>query len=197
MLNNFRWSLMDYKFKGELIGRCSRVRSLVDASAERAWCPGSVAHVLTGACRCQALPADRTTNSRAVSCRRTTAQPPQRGTHRSLCTTAGEEVLRKSGLPYTVVRPAGLTDDPAGQAQLAVAQGDKSSGRVARADVAAVAVAALTGECRTGWAVWAGMTGIRGRIAVQTSGLCRCCCCSSAVLLLCLRLLLQTLPFGM
>lgn len=60
--------------------------------------------------------------------------------------TAGEELLRKAGLPYTVVRPGGLTDDPAGQAQLAVAQGDKSSGRVARADVAAVAVAALTGE---------------------------------------------------
>lgn len=57
-------------------------------------------------------------------------------------------MLRKSGLPYAVVRPGGLTDDPAGQAQLAVAQGDKSSGRVARADVAAVAVAALTGEWR-------------------------------------------------
>ena len=31
---------------------------------------------------------------------------------------AGEEALRASGLPYTVVRPGGLTDKPAGEAQL-------------------------------------------------------------------------------
>ncbi|PRW59141.1 nad-dependent epimerase dehydratase isoform B [Chlorella sorokiniana] len=62
----------------------------------------------------------------------------------------GEEVLRKSGLPYTVVRPGGLVDEPAGQAQLVVAQGDKSSGRVARADVAAVAVAALNDPAARG-----------------------------------------------
>ena len=35
---------------------------------------------------------------------------------------AGEEVLRRSGVPYTIVRPGGLSNDPAGQAQLVVAQ---------------------------------------------------------------------------
>lgn len=42
-----------------------------------------------------------------------------------------------------MVRPGGLTDGPAGQALLVAAQGDKGSGRVARADVAAACVAAL------------------------------------------------------
>ena len=35
----------------------------------------------------------------------------------------GEEALRASGVPYTVVRPGGLTGDPAGQARLVAAQG--------------------------------------------------------------------------
>lgn len=56
----------------------------------------------------------------------------------------GEELLRKSGVPYTVVRPGGLSNDPPGQANLLVAQGDTMSGKVSRADVAAVCVAALT-----------------------------------------------------
>lgn len=56
----------------------------------------------------------------------------------------GEEALRRSGVPYTIVRPGGLTGEPAGQARLEVAQGDRGSGRVSRADVAAVCVAALT-----------------------------------------------------
>lgn len=56
----------------------------------------------------------------------------------------GEEALRRSGVSYTIVRPGGLTSEPAGQARLKVAQGDHGSGRVSRADVAAVCVAALT-----------------------------------------------------
>ncbi|KAL4419569.1 hypothetical protein ABPG77_003595 [Micractinium sp. CCAP 211/92] len=56
----------------------------------------------------------------------------------------GEEALRRSGVQYTIVRPGGLTSEPAGQARLEVAQGDHGSGRVSRADVAAVCVAALT-----------------------------------------------------
>lgn len=56
----------------------------------------------------------------------------------------GEELLRKSGASYTIVRPGGrLNDKPAGQELLATAQGDQSSGHVSRADVAAVCVAAL------------------------------------------------------
>ena len=56
----------------------------------------------------------------------------------------GEEALRRSGVDYCVVRPGGLTDGPAGQATLTAQQGDRASGRVSRADVAAVCVAALT-----------------------------------------------------
>jgi uncharacterized protein YbjT (DUF2867 family) len=55
---------------------------------------------------------------------------------------AGEEALRASGVPYTIVRPGGLTDDPAG-AQLALSHEDTASGRIARADVALVCIAAL------------------------------------------------------
>ncbi|MEO8444162.1 MAG: SDR family oxidoreductase [Gammaproteobacteria bacterium] len=55
----------------------------------------------------------------------------------------GEAYLRASGVPYTIVRPGGLTDDPAGQTGLVLQQGDKGSGRIARGDVAAVMVAAL------------------------------------------------------
>ena len=55
----------------------------------------------------------------------------------------GEEALRASGLNYTVVRPGGLKDGPAGQKRLVIGQGDRSSGAVNRADVAAVCVAAL------------------------------------------------------
>lgn len=62
----------------------------------------------------------------------------------------GEEALRASGLPYTVVRPGGLKDDPAGRRPLVAAQGDRSSGSVARADVAAVCVAALTDPAARG-----------------------------------------------
>lgn len=55
----------------------------------------------------------------------------------------GEAHLRASGVAYTIVRPGGLTDDPAGQTGLVFQQGDEGSGRIARADVAAVMIAAL------------------------------------------------------
>ncbi len=55
----------------------------------------------------------------------------------------GEAHLRASGVPYTIVRPGGLTDDPGGQAGIALQQGDAGSGRIPRADVAAVMIAAL------------------------------------------------------
>lgn len=84
--------------------------------------------------------------------------PPPRRPPAPYPPPAGEEVLRKSGLPYTVVRPGGLTNDPAGQVELVVAQGDSSSGRVARDDVAAVAVAALSGARGWGWG-WDGVGG--------------------------------------
>ena len=54
-----------------------------------------------------------------------------------------EEYIRSSGMKYTIVRPGGLKDGPAGEKTLVVQQGDTSAGSVARADVAAVCVAAL------------------------------------------------------
>ncbi|MEQ1801615.1 MAG: SDR family oxidoreductase [Gammaproteobacteria bacterium] len=55
----------------------------------------------------------------------------------------GEAHLRASGVPYTIVRPGGLTDDPGGQTGIDLQQGDEGSGRIPRADVAAVMIAAL------------------------------------------------------
>jgi uncharacterized protein YbjT (DUF2867 family) len=56
----------------------------------------------------------------------------------------GEDALRKSGVPYTVLRPVGLWDKPAGQMGIALVPGDPPiSAMIARADVAAVAVQAL------------------------------------------------------
>jgi uncharacterized protein YbjT (DUF2867 family) len=56
----------------------------------------------------------------------------------------GEAALRASGVPYTIVRPGNLRDEPGSQKGLRTLQGDpKISGRVARADVATVCIAAL------------------------------------------------------
>jgi len=55
----------------------------------------------------------------------------------------GEQHLRASGVPYTIVRPGGLTDDEGEQAGLVFRQGDQDSGRISRSDVAAVMIAAL------------------------------------------------------
>lgn len=58
----------------------------------------------------------------------------------------GEDALRASGVPYTIVRPGGLRDDPGGQVGVKAMQGDtlESQGTIARADVAAACVASLT-----------------------------------------------------
>lgn len=56
----------------------------------------------------------------------------------------GEEVLRTSGLNYTIIRPGTLTDEPGGVHGVRIDQGDKiSSGRISRSDVAALCLAAL------------------------------------------------------
>ena len=56
----------------------------------------------------------------------------------------GEDALRASDVAYTIVRPGSLTDEPGGQRALKLDQGDKISGRVSRADVADIALQALT-----------------------------------------------------
>lgn len=64
---------------------------------------------------------------------------------------AGEAKLRASGVPYTIVRPGGLTDGAGGVSALIIAQGDNGSpGRVSRADVARVCVAACTSPAAAG-----------------------------------------------
>jgi uncharacterized protein YbjT (DUF2867 family) len=56
----------------------------------------------------------------------------------------GEDALRASGVPYTIVRPGGLGDGPGGKVGIRVGQGDTmASGEIQRADVATVCVQAL------------------------------------------------------
>jgi uncharacterized protein YbjT (DUF2867 family) len=55
----------------------------------------------------------------------------------------GEAAVRASGVPYTILRPGGLTDKPGGQNGVRLEQGDSGTGFIPRADVARVCVAAL------------------------------------------------------
>ncbi len=56
----------------------------------------------------------------------------------------GEQALRNSGLAYTIIRPAGLVNEPAGQGKIVLTQGDKpGQHQIPRADVSTVCVQAL------------------------------------------------------
>lgn len=55
----------------------------------------------------------------------------------------GEDAVRASGVPYTIVRPGGLTTKPGGQSGVRLEQGDTGTGFISRGDVARVCVAAL------------------------------------------------------
>ena len=44
---------------------------------------------------------------------------------------AGEDAIRRSGLPHAIVRPVALTEEPAG-AELEVDQGDNIKGKISR-----------------------------------------------------------------
>jgi hypothetical protein len=59
---------------------------------------------------------------------------------------AGEEHLRHSGVPYTIIRPGWITGTPAGQSTLVAEQGDRATrgGSTSCHDLAAVCCAALT-----------------------------------------------------
>ncbi|KAK2438284.1 hypothetical protein P8452_34000 [Trifolium repens] len=54
----------------------------------------------------------------------------------------GEDLIRESGIPYTIVRPCALTEEPAG-ADLIFDQGDNITGKISREEVARMCVAAL------------------------------------------------------
>jgi uncharacterized protein YbjT (DUF2867 family) len=63
----------------------------------------------------------------------------------------GEAYLRDSGVPYTIVRPGGLVDCEAGKEELKLgAIGSGISGRICRADVAAVMMNALDNPAAAG-----------------------------------------------
>ncbi|KAL7243454.1 hypothetical protein ACSBR1_015780 [Camellia fascicularis] len=54
----------------------------------------------------------------------------------------GEDLIRESGIPYTIVRPCALTEEPAG-ADLIFDQGDNITGKISREEIAQICVAAL------------------------------------------------------
>ncbi|KAJ9168672.1 hypothetical protein P3X46_020169 [Hevea brasiliensis] len=53
----------------------------------------------------------------------------------------GEDLIRESGMPYAIVRPCALTEEPAG-ADLIFDQGDNITGKISREEVARICVAA-------------------------------------------------------
>ena len=57
----------------------------------------------------------------------------------------GEETIRDSGLPYTIIRPCALTEEPGGKS-LMFDQGDNIKGKVSREDIAELCVNCLEKE---------------------------------------------------
>lgn len=56
---------------------------------------------------------------------------------------AAEDALRSSGVPFAVVRPVALTEEPPGMPGIVVDQGDTIKGKISREDVADLVVALL------------------------------------------------------
>jgi uncharacterized protein YbjT (DUF2867 family) len=54
----------------------------------------------------------------------------------------GEDSLRESGIPYTIIRPCALTEEPGGK-EFICDQGDNIRGKISREDVAKLCVEAL------------------------------------------------------
>ncbi|XP_027105585.1 protein HIGH CHLOROPHYLL FLUORESCENCE PHENOTYPE 173, chloroplastic isoform X3 [Coffea arabica] len=54
----------------------------------------------------------------------------------------GEDLIRESGIPHTIVRPCALTEEPAG-ADLIFDQGDNITGKISREEIARICIAAL------------------------------------------------------
>lgn len=56
---------------------------------------------------------------------------------------SGEEALRKSGCPFTIIRPAGFVDGAPRENRVVIDQGDRLAGSIARADVAEICAEAI------------------------------------------------------
>ena len=54
----------------------------------------------------------------------------------------GEDSLRESGIPYTIIRPCALTEEPGGK-ELIFEQGDNIKGKISREDIAKLCVQSL------------------------------------------------------
>jgi uncharacterized protein YbjT (DUF2867 family) len=79
----------------------------------------------------------------------------------------GEEALKASGVPYTIVRPGGLSNGPAGEKELQSALNttkETGGGSISRADVAAVCVDALQNPAakNTTVSVWGSKEPLKG-----------------------------------
>lgn len=55
-----------------------------------------------------------------------------------------EEAVANTGIPYTIVRPGALRDEPGGQLGFQFAQGESITGTITREDAAAICVRALS-----------------------------------------------------
>ncbi|BFI30313.1 NADH dehydrogenase [ubiquinone] 1 alpha subcomplex assembly factor 1 [Marchantia polymorpha subsp. ruderalis] len=60
----------------------------------------------------------------------------------------GEDAIRDSGIPYAIIRPCALTEEPAG-AELIFEQGDNITGKVGREEIARICIAALDSPAAT------------------------------------------------
>jgi hypothetical protein len=67
----------------------------------------------------------------------------------------GEDLIRESGIPYTIVCPCALTEEPAG-VELIFEQGDNINGKIFKQEIAHLSVAALESlaACEKTFEVW-------------------------------------------
>lgn len=61
-----------------------------------------------------------------------------------------EQLIRKSGHAYTIVRPSWLNNNKGGKLEIKAEQGDQGDGKITREDVAEVMVQAMNFESATG-----------------------------------------------
>ncbi|KAF2309184.1 hypothetical protein GH714_001105 [Hevea brasiliensis] len=90
----------------------------------------------------KALPTGQETDFVLVSCTGLGVEPNRREQVLK-AKRAGEDLLRRSGLGYTIIRPGPLKEEPGGQCALIFDQGNRISQSISCADVADICVKAL------------------------------------------------------